>query len=126
MAANASLPEYPLEQSRTLRSLREHSKEIQNPLEGMTREDLANDATRFATLCEVESGEEVEIFVRGVMLAAGLDVEGADAAESAALKMETERKWKLSWALWVTCVGNAMAAVVQGMDEYAIISMLSA
>lgn len=119
MAANSSLPDH-LAKSKTLVSLQGHSKKLQNPLEGVTREELADDAAVFAAKCDVESEEEKEIFVRAALLAAGLEDVAMDAAEVKAFGVEKQwwKVWLMSMFLLLTVLGNAMAAVVQGMDEY--------
>ena len=96
-----------------------NSKIEENPLKQFTREQAMNDAENFA----VENGlaEHTSLFRRAALVARDGDkyksITELTEEDRTALLNEIDHRWKQPWALYFIAAVNAMAAVVQGMDE---------
>lgn len=98
---------------------------LQNPLAGMTKEDIALDVDRFVD--EKGLSEYRDVFHKGAMLARynqdpyGFErVDGLSEGELMTLREEVEHKWRQPFQLYFLVVLCAGSAIVQGMDQTAV------
>ncbi|CAF0905932.1 unnamed protein product [Adineta steineri] len=91
----------------------------ENLLKQFTREEAMNDAENFAT--EHGLAEHTFLFRRAALAARDGDkyesIPELTEEDRTALFNEIHHRWKQPWALYFIAAVNAMAAVVQGMDE---------
>ncbi|KAK6530106.1 hypothetical protein TWF694_003478 [Orbilia ellipsospora] len=94
------------------------SKKLENPLADIPREQLIHLAEKFSD--DFDLGDR-ELFVRAAMVAQNpreySSVPGLPDEERDWIEKETTHKWHHPWQLYFLAIANAMAAVVQGMDE---------
>lgn len=101
-------------------------KAFDNPLDGMSKEELMEQGRAFATECE--SPEDAETFAAAAVLASERDGKkaldrGELSTEEQTFLVREESTWgryRLPPMLWFLAIVNAMSAVVQGMDETVI------
>ena len=98
---------------------------LQNPLAGMTKEDIELDVDRFVD--EKGLQDYRDIFRKGAMLARynqdpyGFErVDGLSDADLHQLREEVEHKWRQPFQLYFLVVLCAGSAIVQGMDQTAV------
>ncbi|KAK6332870.1 hypothetical protein TWF696_002891 [Orbilia brochopaga] len=100
-------------------SMKKVSKKLENPLYDISRPDLIRLAEQFAE--QNGLNKDKELFVRAALVAQNpkgyASVPGLTDEEKRWIGMETTHKWRHPWQLYFLAVANAMAAVVQGMDE---------
>ncbi|CAH7670520.1 hypothetical protein BY996DRAFT_4581007 [Phakopsora pachyrhizi] len=102
-----------------LRKLADLSAKMENPLAGLSIEELELEAQKF---CETNNMlDQVDNFKRGAVLAAdpsNVDrISGITQAERSFISDETEHRWRQPWVMYYIAVISSMAAIVQGMDE---------
>ena len=95
---------------------------LQNPLVGMSNEDVIEDAGNFALANGL--AEYVEDFKKGALMAKVYNVEqGYENIDRLAqhekqiLRMEELKRWDNPWKLYLLCGLCAGCAIVQGMDQ---------
>jgi hypothetical protein len=98
---------------------------LQNPLAGMTKEEVAMDVDRFVD--EKGLHEYRDLFHKGGMLARynqdpyGFErVDGLSDSDLHQLREEVEHKWRQPFQLYFLVVLCAGSAIVQGMDQTAV------
>ncbi|EJD51531.1 hypothetical protein AURDEDRAFT_83358 [Auricularia subglabra TFB-10046 SS5] len=95
------------------------STKLENPLAGLSEDELLADATAFAERSGLK--DHAETFRRGAILAhdpANLaGVPGLTDEERTILEREKTHRWDQPFMIYYVAVCSAMAAVVQGMDE---------
>lgn len=98
---------------------------LQNPLAGMTREDVLNDVDNFVDTHGLE--EHREVFRKGGLLArVNQDPYGFERVpditdeERLMLRKEVEHRWHQPFQLYFLVILCAGSAIVQGMDQTAV------
>jgi hypothetical protein len=98
---------------------------LQNPLAGMTRDDVLNDVDHFVDSHGL--AEHRDVFRKGALLARynqdpyGFErVPDLTDAERDMLRFEIEHKWHQPFQLYFLVVLCAGSAIVQGMDQTAV------
>ncbi|KAJ5099794.1 hypothetical protein N7532_006795 [Penicillium argentinense] len=93
--------------------------EIQNPLEGLSRQQLKEDVNAYAAQHELT--DLTELLQKGALV--GQNPTGIDTitelteGDCQILHEEVTRRWKHPWALYYTIVLNSIAAAIQGWDQ---------
>lgn len=98
---------------------------LNNPLVGMTREDVLADVDRFVEQKGI--AEHRDVFRKGALVAQVSNQDGAfehidelDADEKAILRREITNRWSQPFMLYFLCTLCAGSAIVQGMDQSAV------
>ncbi|KAJ6258861.1 hypothetical protein Dda_5756 [Drechslerella dactyloides] len=95
------------------------SKKLENPLYDIPQSKLISLAEEFVQNNGLD--EDKELFIRAALVAQNprdySSVPGLTDEEKEWIGMETTHKWHHPWQLYFLAIANAMAAVVQGMDE---------
>ena len=99
----------------------EASAKLENPLHGLTPEDLAQRGEEFCARHGIEDAEDVRAFRLGAVIAGNMNkfdaVDGLTDREREALDREITHKWKNPTMLYAVIVICSLCAAVQGMDE---------
>ncbi|KAJ5908416.1 hypothetical protein N7495_001098, partial [Penicillium taxi] len=92
---------------------------IENPLEGLSRDQLIQEVERFAG----DSGlvDLLPLLHKGAVAAQSPNeidtLELLDSRDRAILHEEVTHRWKQPWALYYTIILNSIAAAIQGWDQ---------
>ncbi|KAI5301426.1 hypothetical protein KEM56_001733 [Ascosphaera pollenicola] len=92
---------------------------FQNPLSGLSRQELFTDVEIFCR--EHGLDNHIEVFKKGALVAqnpkSAQDLQELTEDDKLSLQYEVEHKWAHPWALYNLVVMCSLAAAVQGMDE---------
>ncbi|KAJ0162239.1 putative metabolite transport protein YwtG [Colletotrichum tanaceti] len=99
----------------------EASRKLENPLAGLTPEQLGQKAEDYCREHGIDGEEDIRAFRLGAMIAGNMNkydtVTELTAQERAALDGETAHKWRNPKMLYGVVAVCSFCAVVQGMDE---------
>ncbi|KZZ96259.1 General substrate transporter [Ascosphaera apis ARSEF 7405] len=92
---------------------------FQNPLSGLSQEELFADVDKFCR--DNELAEYIDVFRRGALVAqnpkTAHELEELTNEDKESLQHEIDHKWSHPWALYNLVIMCSVAAAVQGMDE---------
>ncbi|CAK4035009.1 MFS sugar transporter [Lecanosticta acicola] len=92
---------------------------FENPLAGVSRDDLMQDVTEFCQ--QYDLMKHLEVMKKGALVAhrpfAAQDIDELSAEEKAQISRELTHKWDQPWMLYFLVTMSSLAAAVQGMDE---------
>lgn len=95
------------------------SAAFENPLAGVSREQLFEDVTKFCT--DYNMSDKVDLFKRAALVAQNparaSKLSELSPEEKEALEREVTHKWHQPWRLYWLVIMCSLAAAVQGMDE---------
>ncbi|KAI1430662.1 hypothetical protein GGR50DRAFT_698783 [Xylaria sp. CBS 124048] len=99
----------------------EASAKLENPLAGLSPDQLARRGEDFCSQHGITDAEDVRAFRLGAMIAGDLNrfdtVDGLRPSEIEALHQESTNKWKNPRMLYIVISICSLCAAVQGMDE---------